>query len=129
MSNSDFDAGMKMRRRLLGNDYVDQAEAAKTEFDTRFQQYITESAWGAVWSDPTIDLRTRSLLTIALLAALGHEKELALHLRATKQTGVGVEEVREALMHVAVYAGVPAANRAFAVAKKTLAESDALDGD
>lgn len=122
MRRSDFDEGMKMRRRLLGDDYVDQAEAGKTEFDERFQQYITESAWGSVWSDPTIDLRTRSLVTIALLAALGHEKELAMHVRATKQTGVDADEVREALMHVAVYAGVPAANRAFAVAKRALAE-------
>lgn len=122
MRRSDFDEGMKMRRRLLGDEYVDQAEAGKTDFDERFQQYITESAWGSVWSDPAIDLRTRSLVTIALLAALGHENELAMHVRATKQTGVGADEVREALMHVAVYAGVPAANRAFAVAKRALAE-------
>ncbi len=128
LADSDYDAGMSRRRQVLGRNHVAQAEADKTPFDSRFQQYITESAWGAVWSDPTIDLRTRSLLTIALLAALGHEKELAMHVRATGQTGVTAEEVREALMHVAVYAGVPAANRAFAIAKRALAEAAAVGG-
>lgn len=122
MSESDFDKGIRMRRSVLGSAHVDQAEARKTDFDARFQQYITGSAWGAVWANPTIDLRTRSLLTIALLAAIGHHEELAMHIRATKNTGVSVDEIREALMHVAIYAGIPAANRAFAVAKRALAE-------
>ena len=129
MAGSDFDTGMKTRQRLLGSDYVARAEANKTTFDARFQKYITESAWGAVWSDPTIDIRTRSLITIALLAALGHENELAMHVLATRETGATAEEVREALMHVAVYAGVPAANRAFAVAKRSLAEIEKRAGE
>lgn len=128
LPDSDFDAGMKMRRKVLGDDHVARVEADKTPFDARFQEYITKSAWGAVWSENSIDLRTRSLLTIAVLAALGHEKELAMHVRATKLTGASADDVREALMHVAVYAGVPAANRAFAVAKRTFAEVEETGG-
>ena len=107
---------------MLGDAHVDRSEANATTFDTAFLRHITARAWGDVWSDPQLDKRTRSLLTIALLAALGHHEELAMHVRATRNTGATPEDIREALMHVAVYGGVPAANRAFAIAKRTLAE-------
>src|SRR2546428_4478556 len=105
---------MTVRKLVLGAEYVARAEANKTDFDADFQRYITESAWGAVWARPGLDLRARSLITIAILAALGRRDELALHLRASRRTGATSDEVAEALMHVAVYAGVPAANAAFA---------------
>lgn len=117
-----YEKGEATRRAVLGDAHVDRAAANATPFDAAFQRHITARAWGDVWSDPQLDRRTRSLLTIALLAALGHHDELAMHIRATRNTGATPEDIREALMHVAVYAGVPAANRAFAVAKKTLAE-------
>ena len=106
-----------MRKEVLGSEYVEQALARVSEFDADFQRFITESAWGSVWSRPDLDRRTRSLVTIAILAALGRE-ELALHLRASRNTGVDPHEIAEVLLHVAVYAGVPAANSAFAVAKQ-----------
>lgn len=122
MSDEKFKAGMKVRREVLGKAHVDRAEANKTSFDADFQRFITETAWGAVWSRPGLDRRTRHLLTIAMLAALGKENELAMHLRATENTGVTLEEVKEVFHQVAVYAGVPAANSAFAIAKKVYAE-------
>ncbi len=112
--------GMRVRRAVLGDGHVDRAEARKTAFDADFQRFITEGAWGSVWARPGLDRRTRSLLVIALLAALGHEEELALHLRATGNTGATAEDVKEALLMVAAYAGVPAANAAFRVAKANL---------
>jgi 4-carboxymuconolactone decarboxylase len=111
-----YEDGMEIRRRVLGDEHVDRATAGATDLDADFQRWITETAWGGVWSRPDLDLRTRSLITIAILGALNHD-ELELHLRAARNTGVTPEEVREALLHVAVYAGVPAANRAFRVAK------------
>jgi 4-carboxymuconolactone decarboxylase len=114
--------GARTRRRVLGDAHVDRAEAAATEFDAPFQALITAAAWDRVWSRPDITPRERSMLTIALLAALGHEDELAMHVRATARTGATAADIREALLHVAIYAGVPAANRAFRVAKRTLAE-------
>ncbi len=111
---------MRVRRRVLGDAHVDRAEAGKTSFDAAFQRYVTESAWGAVWSRPQLDLRTRSLVTIAILGALGHREELEMHVRAARSTGASREEIAEALLHVAVYAGAPAANRAFAAAKRAL---------
>jgi 4-carboxymuconolactone decarboxylase len=114
--------GMKVRRKVLGDAHVDRAEKNKTPLDEGFQRFITETAWGQVWTGDGIDLRTRSLITIALLAGLGQHEELALHIRATKNTGATLDEIREALMHVAVYAGVPAANSAFALLKKIVAE-------
>jgi 4-carboxymuconolactone decarboxylase len=107
---------MEIRRRVLGDEHVDRATDAVTDLDEDFQRWITEAAWGGVWARPGLDLKTRSLLTIAILGALNHE-ELELHLRAARNTGVTPGEVSEALLHVAVYAGVPAANRAFKVAK------------
>ena len=114
------DVGTRVRREVLGDAHVDRAMAAATEFDAPFQRFITETAWGTLWASDELDRRTRSLITIATLAALGRHEELALHLRASRNTGATPEEIREALMHVAVYAGVPAANSAVALAKSIL---------
>lgn len=116
MTDSRFDIGMKVRKEVLGSEHVERAQARTTGFDADFQRFITETAWGSVWARPDLDRRTRSLVTIAILAALGRE-ELALHLRASHNIGVDPHEVAEVLLHVAVYAGVPAANTAFATAK------------
>src|SRR5688500_799696 len=124
---SRLDAGRRVRRAVLGDAHVDRAHAAATEFDAPFQQFITETAWGTVWADDALDRRTRSLVTIAILAALGRHEELALHLRATVNTGATPSEIRAALMHVAVYAGVPAANSAFALAKDLVAPDVSRD--
>ncbi len=120
-----YDAGMKTRRRVLGDAHVDRAEAAKNDFDTPFQTLITESAWGTVWARDTISPRERSMLTIALLAGLGNDHELAMHIRATANTGATPDDVLEALLHVAIYAGVPRANHAIKIAKETFAEMEA----
>ena len=119
-----YAAGMAVRRGVLGDAHVERAEAATTAFDADFQRFITEGAWGSVWSRPGLDRRTRSMLTIALMAALGHDDELAMHLRATRNTGATAEDVREVLLMVAVYAGVPAANSAVKVAKQIFAERE-----
>ena len=113
--------GPATRRRVLGDAHVDRAEAASTSFDAPFQALITEAAWGHVWSRDTISLRERSMLTIALLAGLGNDHELALHIRATCNTGASEADVQEVLLHVAIYAGVPRANHAFRIAKETFA--------
>ena len=117
-------AGLRVRREVLGDAHVDRSVAGTTELTADFQDLITRHAWGDVWSRPGLDRRTRSLLTLALLTALGHEKELALHVRAAITNGVTPAEVSEVLLHAAVYAGVPAANSAFAVAQQVLAEPD-----
>ncbi len=109
------------RRRVLGAGHVARAQSATTDFDAPFQDLITEAAWGHVWSRGTISLRERSMLTIALLAGLGNDHELALHLRATRNTGASEADVMEALLHVAIYAGVPRANHAIKIAKDTFA--------
>lgn len=113
--------GMAIRRKVLGNAHVDRAEAAKTTFDAPFQELITEAAWAQVWARGTITLRERSMLTIALLAGLGNDHELAMHIRATANTGASESDVLEALLHVAIYAGVPRANHAIKIAKETFA--------
>lgn len=115
-----YEQGMRIRREVLGDAHVDRAQARVTPLDADFQRFITEVAWGALWSRPDLDRRTRSLITIAILAALGRHEELALHLRATANTGATPQDVAEALMHVAVYAGIPAANSAFALARQEL---------
>lgn len=117
-----YETGMKTRRAVLGNAHVDRAEANKTAFDTPFQNFIVEGAWGNVWTSDKLTRRERSMITIALLAAMGHHDEVAMHIRATANTGATMDDVREALMHVAVYAGVPAANTAFKIAKQTYAD-------
>ena len=119
MDESRYDVGMRIRREVLGDAYVDRAQARQTSLDADFQRLITEMAWGTLWARPDLDRRARSLVTIAILAALGRE-ELALHLRASRNTGVDPHEIAEVLLHVAVYAGVPAANHAFAVAKQEI---------
>ena len=123
MSDDRYAAGMKVRREVLGDAHVDRAEANKTDFDADFQRFITETAWGSVWTRDGIDRQTRHLLTIAILAALGKEHELEMHLRATQNTGVTPEQIAEVFHQVAVYAGVPAANTAFTIAKKVLLEA------
>ena len=123
MSDDRYATGMAVRRGVLGDAHVDRAEAGKTAFDADFQRFITEGAWGSVWSRPGLDRRTRSMLVIALMAALGHEDELAMHFRATRNTGATAEDVKEVLLMVAVYAGVPAANTAIRIAKRVYAEA------
>ena len=117
--------GMEVRRRVLGDAHVDRAEVAKTDFDADFQDLITEGAWGTVWASEGITDRERSMLTLALLAALGNFEEIPMHIRATARTGASKRDVLEAFQHVAIYAGVPRANRALAIAKATYAEMDA----
>ena len=119
-----FDTGMTTRRSVLGDAHVDRVEAAKTDFDTPFQTLITEGAWGTVWSDDTISRRERSMLTLALLAATGNFEEIPMHIRATANTGATKNDVVQAFLHVAIYAGVPKANRAIKLAKQTYAEME-----
>lgn len=119
MTNGRYDRGMSVRREILGDEHVDQATATATALDEDFQRFITEVAWGSLWDRDTLDRRTRSLVTIAMLAALDRE-ELDLHLRASQRLGIPAVEVMEVLRHVAVYAGIPAANRAVARAKAIL---------
>ena len=115
-----FEQGMKTRRSVLGDAHVDRAEKMKTAFDEPFQTLITESAWGHVWSRPGLTKRERSLITIALLAALGHHDEVAMHTRATANTGATPEDLMEVMLHVAIYAGVPAANHNIKIIKDVL---------
>ena len=115
-----FRQGMRVRREVLGDSHVDAAEQCKTAFDAEFQRYITESAWGSVWTRPQLDGSSRSLVTIAILGALGHYDELEMHVKAARRTGASQAEIAEVLLHVAVYAGIPAANRAFGAAKRAL---------
>jgi 4-carboxymuconolactone decarboxylase len=117
------DQGMAVRRAVLGDAHVDQATAAATELTADFQDLITRYAWGEIWSRPGLDRRTRSCITLAMLAALGHEEELAMHVRAARRIGLSPDEIKEVLLQVAVYAGVPAANRAFKVAQRALDEA------
>ena len=119
-----YTTGIAIRRRVLGDAHVNRAEAAKTEFDEAFQTLITESAWGTVWASDGITLRDRSMLTLALLAATGNFAEIPMHIRATANTGATPRDVIEAFKHVAIYAGVPAANHAIKLAKDTYAEME-----
>ncbi len=120
--------GMATRRAVLGNAHVDRADAAKTAFDAPFQELITEAAWGHVWSRDTITRRERSMMTLALLAGLGNFEELALHTRATANTGASRDDIMEAMLHVAIYAGVPRANHAIKVVRHVLDEMDKEKG-
>lgn len=117
-----YRAGMATRREVLGDAHVDAAEAARTGFDAPFQQLITEAAWGRVWSSDAISLRERSMLTLALLAATGNFEEIPMHVRATARTGASESDIAQAFQHVAIYAGVPRANRALKIARRTLDE-------
>ncbi len=113
---------MQIRREVLGDAHVDRAVEATTEFTAPFQEFITEYAWGTVWARDGIDRRSRSMITLAVLTALGREHEIAMHVRAALTNGLSAQEIGEVLLHTAVYAGLPAANRAFAIAQQVLQE-------
>ena len=119
--NDRFEEGLKVRRAVLGDAHVDKTEAERQPFETPFQNLITESAWGTVWASSAIPQRERSMLTLALLAATRNFDEIPMHIRATRRTGASPQDVMEAFQHVAIYAGVPAANRAIKLAKETYA--------
>ena len=118
----DREQGMKVRREVLGDAHVDRAEAGKDDFTADFQDFITRYAWGDVWARPGLDRRSRSVATLAALVALGAENEIPLHVRAALRNGLSEDEIKEVILHTAVYAGVPRANSAFAIAQKVLAE-------
>ena len=122
MSDPAYEAGMAVRREVLGDEHVDRAIRGASALSERFQDYVTRCAWGAVWARDGLDRRTRSAVTLGILTALGHEKELAMHVRAALRNGLSEDEIGEVLLHSAVYAGAPAANRAFAVAEGVLGE-------
>jgi 4-carboxymuconolactone decarboxylase len=114
--------GMGVRRAVLGDAHVDRAVANTTDLTAAFQDFITRSAWGDVWSRPGLDRRTRSIVTLTALTSLRAENEIAMHVRGAIANGVTPQEIGEVLLHTAIYAGVPAANAAFAIAQRTLAE-------
>jgi 4-carboxymuconolactone decarboxylase len=122
MSDELYERGMRVRREVLGDAHVDRAIERTTPFTEPFQDLITRYAWGGVWDRPGLDRRTRSAITLAVLTALGREQELAMHVRAARGNGLTDDEIAEVLLHTAVYAGVPAANAAFATAQKVLDE-------
>jgi len=122
MSDDTYEAGMRVRREVLGDAHVDRAIESTTEFTAPFQDLITRYAWGSVWTREGLDRRTRSAITLAVLAALGREQEIALHVRAARANGLTGDEISEVLLHTAVYAGVPAANAAYAIAQRVLAD-------
>jgi 4-carboxymuconolactone decarboxylase len=115
-------SGMEMRRAVLGDAYVDRAEASRTPLNDEFQDLITRYAWGEIWTRPGLDRRTRSCITVAMLIALNRNEELALHMRAALTNGVTMDELKEILLQATIYCGVPAGNTAFGVAAKVLAE-------
>jgi 4-carboxymuconolactone decarboxylase len=119
--------GMTVRRAVLGDEHVDRAVAATTPFTEPFQDFITRYAWGDIWSRPGLSRAERSMVTLAVLAALHHDNELAMHVKAALRNGLSPEQIREVLLHVAVYAGVPASNRAFAIAQRALAEGPPVE--
>lgn len=119
-----YEQGMKVRRRILGDAHVDRAEARKSDFEAPFQEMITETAWGHVWASDGISDRERSMITLALLAALGNFDEIPMHIRATARTGASKTDVLEAFQHVAIYAGVPRANHALKLARETYDEME-----
>ncbi|HVD15844.1 MAG TPA: 4-carboxymuconolactone decarboxylase [Actinomycetota bacterium] len=123
MTDPRHDAGMAVRRQVLGDDHVDRAVAGTTSFSAPFQDFITRSVWGEVWARPGLDRRTRSCITLALLTALRCEDELAIHVRAALRNGLDPREIGEVLLQTAIYAGVPAANSAFAIAQRVLADA------
>jgi 4-carboxymuconolactone decarboxylase len=122
VTDPDYEAGMRVRREVLGDEHVDRALANATELTEPFQDFITRFAWGGVWTREGLDRRTRSAITLAVLTALGRENEIPMHVRAALRNGLSQAEISEVLLHTAVYAGVPAANAALAIAQRTLAE-------
>jgi 4-carboxymuconolactone decarboxylase len=125
VSDDAHEAGMRVRREVLGDEHVDRAEQTKTPFTEPFQDYITRCAWGGVWTREGLDRRTRSCITLAVLTALGRENEIAMHVHAGLRNGLSEAEISEVLLHTAVYAGVPAANAAFTIAQRALAQEQA----
>jgi 4-carboxymuconolactone decarboxylase len=125
MSDPLYDEGMEVRRAVLGDAHVEAAIERTTEFTAPFQDFITRYAWGTIWAREGLDRRTRSAVTLALLTALGREHEIAMHVRAALRNGLSPQEIGEVLLHTAVYAGVPVANRAFAIADEVLGEEPA----
>ncbi len=123
---SDYETGMKVRREVLGDGHVDRARASAGEFGAPFQEFITRYAWGGPWARPGLDRRMRSAITLTALVSLRAENEIGMHVRAALRNGLTADEIREVLLHCAVYAGVPAANSAFAIAKRVLEEEGAL---
>ncbi len=124
MSDPLRDEGMRVRRGVLGDDHVDAALANTTDFTADFQDFITRYAWGEIWTRPGLDRRTRSCITLTALVALGKLEELEMHVAAARRNGLTVDEIKEVLLHSAIYCGVPAANAAFAVAQSALADQD-----
>lgn len=122
------EAGTRVRREILGEDHVDRAARRTSGFSRPFQDYITRSAWGEVWTRPGLDRRMRSAVTLATLTTLRAEEEIAMHVRAAIGNGLTPAEIAEVLLHTGVYAGVPQANTAFAIAQRTLIEMGAIDG-
>ncbi|HUO72358.1 MAG TPA: 4-carboxymuconolactone decarboxylase [Solirubrobacteraceae bacterium] len=123
---SDYETGMKVRREVLGDAHVERAAATAGEFGAPFQEFITRYAWGGPWARPGLDRRMRSAITLTALVSLRAENEIGMHIRAALGNGLTPDEIREVLLHCAVYAGVPAANSAFAIAKRVLEEEGAL---
>ena len=123
MSDETHERGMEIRRQVLGDEHVDEAIRTTTELTADFQSFITRYAWGEIWTRPGLDRKTRSCITLTALVALNRPEELEMHLRAALRNGVTIEEIREVLLHCAVYCGVPAANGAFAIARRVLEES------
>jgi len=124
VSDSAFERGMEVRRAVLGDDYVNAAIAGTTEFTAEFQDLITRYAWGEIWTRPGLDRKTRSAITLTALIALGRDHELAMHVEAALRNGLSRDEIKEVLLQSAIYCGVPAANSAFAVAKRVFATLD-----
>lgn len=122
MTESKFDKGMKVRKQVLGEKHVERSWASATDFDRDFQELVTETAWGAAWSRPGLDIKTKHMIVIAVLTALGREKELTLHINASHNSGISQDEMRELLMQIAPYAGIPASLTAFGIAKKYYSE-------
>jgi 4-carboxymuconolactone decarboxylase len=117
-----YEEGLRVRREVLGDDHVDRAAARTTDFTRDFQDLITRYAWGEIWARPGLDRRARSCIALTALVALGHDEELALHVRAALRNGLTPDEIKEVLLQAAIYCGVPAANSAFAVAQRVLDE-------
>jgi 4-carboxymuconolactone decarboxylase len=124
MTDDQHQRGMRIRREVLGDEHVDRAVARTTDDTAAFQDFITRYAWGEIWARPGLDRRTRSAVTLTALTALGHFEELAMHIRAARRNGMTTEEIGEVLLQCAVYCGVPAANQAFQVFQRVLAEDE-----
>ena len=124
MSDASYDRGLAVRREVLGDSYVEQAGARTTDFTRDFQALVTEFAWGTIWTRPGLDRRSRSMITLTALIARGRDEELALHLRAALRNGLSRDEIKEVLLHTAVYCGMPDANAAFRIAQSVFEDTD-----